>query len=225
MPQGNSGSFEIAVQMLRQLVCLCPSVCLSVSLPVSSQIRFDQREREKSFTDLFALVRTETHIHPSILETSLLDSQEKQRKGRGRKGKQMKWNWHFNCNLCASPKKSKIITKFACNWCQGTSNSKLNHLLYSRAPAMWGLRRAEKGERKCDREREREREGGKSKPTNGGCMWEMLLKCAPRTRCKIFYWNIQTATTNVRRTATTMCRITTTTTATMAATTTAECNA
>lgn len=84
MPQGNSGSFEIAVQMLRQLVCL------SVSLPVSSQIRFDQREREKSFTDLFALVRTETHIHPSILETSLLDSQEKQREGRGRKGKQMK---------------------------------------------------------------------------------------------------------------------------------------
>lgn len=88
MPQGNSGSIEIAVQMLRQLVCLY--ICLSVSSPVSSQIRFDQREREKSFTDLFALVRTETHIHPSILETSLLDSQEKQRKGRGRKGKQMK---------------------------------------------------------------------------------------------------------------------------------------
>lgn len=198
-------------------------VCLTVSLPVSSQIRFDQREREKSFTDLYALVRTETHIHPSILETSLLDSQEKQRKGRGRKRKQMKWNWHFNCNLCASPRKKKQNNNKICMQLM-PRHIKLETQSFTLLEGSSNVR-IKKSRRGREEGREREREGGKSKPTNGGCMWEMLLKCAPRTRCKIFYWNIQTATTNVRRTATTMCRITTTTTAKMGATTTAKYNA
>lgn len=170
MPQGNWGSFEIAMQMIRQLVCLCLSVCL-FPCQLTDQIWSElTQEREKSCIDLYALVRTETHIHPFILEISLLDSPERQRKRSGREGEavEMKlkcWN-EIQLQFVRPPKKGKIITKFACNWCQGTSNSKLNHLLYSRAPTNV---RIKKSRREGGRKREREREANQSRQTAAAC--------------------------------------------------------